>query len=542
MPAKPRSKHLVALDWDAHTLRVVHALITKRGLKIDRLLSVAIPSTVDTANPEQMGLHIRRTLDQESITVRHVVVDVPRDQAILKTLKLPTTEPDVLPGMVQIQIAKELPFPVAEAVIDFAVASEARNLPSGDVLVAAVRREVLAHYEATCEVAGLRLERVGLRPYATKIAVEALLRPTMPERVLFIDVRPTFMEIDVLKGTALAFSRSASVSIQADGSGSGKGSILSISGESEPDTPAIEVTSSGLMGESGGSGSSIDELVLEVTRSIEAYRAGDPGAGIDHVVIGGDVGVEEELADAIQKRLDLTTQLYNPASSFGWEPDEGAAASAFAASLGLVLGHADEDTLHFDFLHPKRTVSVVKERLRKAPLVAAVVVLFMAACGVGFAQATKPGRQKLAEIESQISDLRTDKRTNEKFLLLMDRIREFDGEQHVWVDVLYDIISLLPSNQELVLKHIDVNQKEGRVTLKTKTVKRDIPTAILRTLHEFVRDGREGPRFQGNIGPQIQKKGEMYPYQQDLRITILKDKPWKKKSKKPRSGDQRSGD
>ena len=53
-------------------------------------------------------------------------------------------------------------------------------------------------------------------------------------------------------------------------------------------------------------------------------------------MIGGDVGIEERLAEAIQARLNITTELYNPATTFGWEPDEGAAASAFSATLGLV--------------------------------------------------------------------------------------------------------------------------------------------------------------------------------------------------------------
>ena len=93
MSARPRAKKIIAIDWDARTLRVVHAFLGKRGVKVDRLLSVAIPTSVDPTNPEQMGRHIRRTLDQEGIGTRNAVVDVPRDQAILKTLKLPAAKP-----------------------------------------------------------------------------------------------------------------------------------------------------------------------------------------------------------------------------------------------------------------------------------------------------------------------------------------------------------------------------------------------------------------------------------------------------------------
>jgi hypothetical protein len=39
---KPSPKKIVAVDWDTHTLRIVHAVLGKRGVKIDRLLSTAI--------------------------------------------------------------------------------------------------------------------------------------------------------------------------------------------------------------------------------------------------------------------------------------------------------------------------------------------------------------------------------------------------------------------------------------------------------------------------------------------------------------------
>ena len=188
----------------------------KRGVEIDEVRSVTIPHGLDTRDPQHLGRHIRRVLEEEEIGTKHAIVDIPRDQATLNTLMLPAASPEELPGMVEIQIAKELPFAVSDAAVDF-VAGE----PKGDtntiaVQVAAVRREALEQYEATFAAAGLRLERVGLRPYANRVAVCELLKHAMPDRVMFIDVRPTLTEIDVLKHSSLAFSRAASVLIPPD--------------------------------------------------------------------------------------------------------------------------------------------------------------------------------------------------------------------------------------------------------------------------------------------------------------------------------------
>jgi type IV pilus assembly protein PilM len=518
---------VVSVDWDTRSLRVTHALLGKRGVKIDRLLSVAMPPEVDPTDAEQLGRHIRRTLDQEGISTRQAVVDIPRDQAILKTLQLPTTQPDELPGMVEIQIAKELPFPVSEAVIDFAIGPRLaqEDTPRGEVLVAAIRRELLEQYSATFHAAGLRLERIGLRPYANKVAVCEMLRHAMPERVLFIDVRPTFMEIDVLRDGALAFSRSASVTIP---DGLGESAVLSLAAaeRDDGDSGADEAR------ESPRLQSVIHGLVLEVTRSIEAYRAGDHGATIDHVVIAGDVGVEDALAEAIQKRLNLTTEMYNPAGTFGWAPDEGAGAAAFAASLGLVIGHVEDGAEQLNFLAPKKTVSATEQRLKKAPIAAAVVVLFAAAAAVAFAAYTKSDREQLAALEQRIDDLRERQGANKKFLEVVEEIEAFDEGQCVWVDLLYEVIALLPDNEELLVNNVDMNQKERRITLKTRAKRRETATEVIHGMEAYRRDGRDKQRFRVSMGPQTQRRDE-YPFSQDLRVWILDDEPDRKESSRP---------
>ncbi len=530
MVGRAPSRKVVAIDWDARTLRVVHAFVGKRGIKIDRILSAAIPADVDLANPQLLGRHIRRVLDQEQIATKHAVVDIPRDQAILKTLALPTLAPEELPGMVEIQIAKELPFAAGEAVIDFTVGRSDAGSTS-DVLVAAVRREVVRQYEATFSVAGLTLDRIGLRPYANTMALAELLKHAMPERVLFIDVRPALTEIDILRHGMLTFSRAASVMIPKDWKASETAPRLSLVREGvEPEGVDDAIATEPFPAKA--SDHVIQSLLVEVTRSIEAYRVNDAGAAIDQVVIAGDLGVEEALAEAIHKRLGIHTELYNPAASFGWEPDEGAGASAFSSTLGLVFGQAAVGTAHFDFLHPKKRVSVAKERLRKAPIAAAVAFLFVTASVVAFAQTTKPQRTQLASIEQQIKELESKRGDNKKFMELVERIRTFDGDQHIWVDVLYDMILVLPTTEQLVITQLDLNQEDGRLTLKTKAKARDTATIAVRRLEEFRREGRDRPRFKVSIGPQSEKKGEKYPYVQDLRITVLYDEAPKKGTKK----------
>ncbi len=538
MSARRGKRKVLAIDWDTRTLRIAHALVSSRGVKIDRLLNVGIPTEVDPNDAQQFGAHIRRALDQEGITTKHAAVDIPRDQAVLNTLTLPMAVPDELPGMVQIQIAKELPFPVIDAAVDYTVGFPVGDGMSSEVLVAAIRREVLSQYEAIFSAADLKLERVGLRPYANKVAVCELLKHAMPHLVLFIDVRPTFMEISVLRQGALVFSRAASVAMSAGEDLTGASASLS-----EPiplATNAVDATLKFTNVEAQpSSASAMVALLMEVTRSIEAYRASDAGAEIDHVVIAGDTGMESLLSDAIQARLHVTTEMYNPARTFGWEPDEGADAAAFAAVMGLVLSDAGEDQLHFDFLHPKKTESAARKRLKKAPLIAAAAMLFIVAGVVGVVKFTANDRARLTDLDARIAELTGHRKDNRKFLKLYEQLNDFDKSQRVWVDVLLDVLSNFPSNEEMIFDRIDLKQSKvgakadepARIIIRTRCKHRATPGELIESLHAYVPEQGHW-RIRANMGSQSPNMRESYPYAQDIRIEIVSVKESGKKRRK----------
>ena len=71
-------RQLVSLDWDVRTLRVVHFTMgSKGGVRIRKVLSVALPSDMRAGDSVAFGQLIRRVLERERIGARRMVVDVP---------------------------------------------------------------------------------------------------------------------------------------------------------------------------------------------------------------------------------------------------------------------------------------------------------------------------------------------------------------------------------------------------------------------------------------------------------------------------------
>jgi type IV pilus assembly protein PilM len=511
-------KDFLTVDWDARTLRIVHAVGGKR-IEIVDSFSAPIPAGTNLGNAEAIGRLIRQSLDQRKIKATRMIVDIPRDQVSLIPLTVPNAAPNDLPSIIEFQVSKELPFGLADAVIDYAVSGEDGTAGTCDVLVSAVRKEVLEFYRQVAHFAGLELKRVGLRPYANAIAVTEVLRRAMPERVLFIEVGPALTEIDILRFGRLMYSRAASVAVPTWTDGTPR--------ESAELPGAIRFPG---VGEQRDRAALISDLLMEVTRevtrSIEDYRAKarDPGATIDHVVVGGASGIEEELAEALQKRLNATAETYNPATVFGWSPDDGAAACAFAAALGLALGHAAEGRLQIDFLHPKKAVTKARQQIRRAPVMAAAVVVFALVGVAWYIKFVRPQYVELAAIEKRIAAQNREKKAQDELAKLVQAAESFDRGQVVWIDALHDLVDAVPDNKELVIARIDMTQRDRTINVKMNGKQMGTGGIAVAALDEYrLPDGAR--RFDAK-GRQVNEAASgNYPFAGQIVINILDEKP-----------------
>ncbi len=522
-------KSTLSVDWDTRALRIVHARIRGQSVNIDQVLSVAIPPDVRITEAESIGTFIGRAVAKAKIGTKRVAVDIPRERVNFHTLKLPNASLDDLAGMVAFQIPKELHFPIDQAVVDFTVPLEkAAEGDTNDVLVAAVHKEELQFYRDVFEHAGLKLQRVGLRPNANQFAVNALLKATPYDRVLFVDVGPTTTEIDVLHQGHLVFSRAADVEIPARfDPPSSVADVDAVSAEQGLTLLTSPVQEGGTLGRIER------ELMIEVTRSIEAYRADNPGGSIEHAVIGGSCDIEDVLSEAIQTRFKITAQPYNPATCFGWDADRGSAAGAFAATLGLVLSQAYEPQLKFDFLSPKKPVSQAARRIRRAPMAAATAVLFVVAGIVFYVTYLSPQNEMRDELRANLAKVEESLEEHEEFIELVGAIQDYEKHRIVWIDELHELVSALPDDKQIVLDGIDMSWKNQsmKIPFRGKDIKTGSEAAAM--LRAFHLADSERRQFDVKLGDSNPKGTGKYPYSGRFDIKIV-DREWPDGKKKRR--------
>ncbi len=436
-------RKVLAIDWDRESIRIMHAKTGKKGPRRIRAFLVPIPEVVDVDDPESLGHFIAAALKQRRIHTRRAIMAIPREKAVLNTLTLPKVPIEEMPSVVHFQITKELPFAMEEAKIDFASFPAGPETENVDVLVAAVRNDELDHYKSVCQNARLELERIGLRPYANNVAVTYGRDIERIGCMLMMDIGPVLTEINLIRKGHLTFSRAASVNVPVMPRAHDKTNDLR-----GPAPVHIAPTDAEVQ-------EAVNNLLLEVTRTIEAYRVSNPGAEIDQIVVAGSCGIEETLRHEAAQRFGAPAKLYNPGEMFDSLKDRSGQLTAFGASMGLIIGHGAEGVLHFDFLHPKEPTKVVSAKVRKIPVVAATVLVFALAALVFQTQKSSENKRKLDELKPLIKKRTDEQKALKAFGADIDQALSWRNREVVWLDQLAVITELFPNAQDAYVAKLD---------------------------------------------------------------------------------------
>lgn len=444
---------VLCIDWDERSLRLVAAGPSRGGVRVRNAVCVELTAAPD--DPAALGEFIRRTMAEHRIRARRAFVTVPRQDALLNLLSLPNGTCDELAAMVHIQIAKDLPFAKDQTVIDFAVAPQPDNPTNVDVWVAAVRNSVIDHYRQVMIAAGIRLERLGLRPYANMAALNAVVEPA--GRTLMVDIGPSMTEINLFRDGRLAYSRSATVSIPADGQLTAGSPVM-------------------------------DTLLVEVNRTIAAYRSTDTAGRVDRVVLAGTAKLDESVVQAFLDRFGAPTAIFDVTAAMRWRSGHPAAAP-FSAAIGMAVGMSAENLNYFNLLAPKEPEGERRERIRQVPYKAAVIIALLAAGSVAAYYPFYKLGKETAEVQANIDDLNKDKKERDELEAYLGQVQGWQAKNAFWVDHLSRIAKVFPSTKEGYITKIDFNEK-GEIKLDILATDRFVAGKIVHAVQEIEEKGK----------------------------------------------------
>lgn len=474
-----------ALDVDGAVLRVVQT--TPRGSRtaITRIQAerLDLPADADRSDPVVMGKAIAKALDRLRVKPSSVVMGVPRASVVLRTLTLPVLEETrELASMVYLQVGRDLPFRQDEAVIDFKVRrladepttteteaksdagtddAKAEPAPAAklEVLVAAIKREVVEFYQKTANEAGLKLAALGLLSQGNARCLDACRVAEGKEAVALVSLRPDEVGIDVVAQQSLLFSRGAAIKPR-----------------TEPAEPAETPASPTIAGTTGGevaAGDSavppsppetfVDLVAIEVVRSLHSYGGLEPNNPPAKVIVVGATGHEPAVVEALQYRLSTPCTWLDVAGTMELPKAAREHAAGSIASIGLALGVNDPQGLPFDFLNPKRPpVQRDMKRIRlmgTLAMVAAAIILMLAVRK----HLIRKHEAIRAQVEAELTEAKKKQPIYAQMRLQALSINSWVNDAENWLQHYAYLSAILPASEEVYITSFSVS---GRSTIR----------------------------------------------------------------------------
>ena len=341
----------IGLDIGTSGVRAAELSFGKQGVTLQKFGQVAVPEGSvrdgEVVDAKAVAAAVRQLWQATKFSHKNVVLGVANQRVIVRQVALPYMPASDLQKALPFQVQDFLPMPVDQAVLDFHVldtvtdASGERQLQG--LLVAASRETVLANVQCV-EQAGLKVSMVDLTSFAVlrsigkrtdvEVTTEALV--DIGARVTNIVVHsagvPRFVRILLMGGQDITDSvaeRLGVPQLEAEGLKQELG-LLGAAGDLANAARAVETTAS--------------TFVDEVRGSLDYYRASNPDAPVERLVVSGGGSLLRGLADRLGSATRLPVKAGDPMASMhigktGLDEDQLAVVQPLAAvPVGLALG------------------------------------------------------------------------------------------------------------------------------------------------------------------------------------------------------------
>jgi len=438
-------KSFLVVDFGATNLKLAQFELTEAGgLSFTQygFKSLGQDGTQEATREAAMLKGMQEMLSKHSYDSRNVNVCAPGYHTFSKFVKLPPVDTSKVTQIIQYEAQQNVPFPLEEVVWDYQILGAA---PTGEleVLLVAVKSDVVESLFRIAEKAGLRLQLVDVSPAALCNAF----------RYNYGDLEGCTMLLDIgAKTSNLLFFEKGSVysrginiganSITQDFAKESKlpydeaervkilEGFVSLGGAyEEPENPhqaAISKIARQVL----------TRLHIQVNQTIQFYRGQQGGSPPERLFLSGGATSMPYTAQFFSEKLNLHVEYFNPLRNLHIDPGLSREELAKVAySLGEVVGLGLRNLAHCPVelnLMPKSSLKR-REFAQKKPYLAASVfclILIVFAYGLFFDRVADEKAKALALLKPKVTKLQVDEQKLKEAMSAMRRAQQ-EAEQFI---------------------------------------------------------------------------------------------------------------
>ena len=205
-----REGRYVSLDIGSSTLKLLEVEGTPTDLTINCFGSAPLPASAVQNNmivePEGVAGVIRGLLHKMGVSAHEAITAVPGPAVIIKKLQLPTQAPNELENAVLFEAGNFIPESLENVNLDYMVTDVLEKERQFEVLLVAVKRDIINSYTNTLQIAGLEPVVVDVDYFALENMYDLNYPPSENQIVALVNIGARYSCMNILRGGRSTFT------------------------------------------------------------------------------------------------------------------------------------------------------------------------------------------------------------------------------------------------------------------------------------------------------------------------------------------------
>ncbi|MGB7949452.1 MAG: type IV pilus assembly protein PilM, partial [Candidatus Binatia bacterium] len=335
----------VAFDIGSSSVKMVEAAVDKSGCQLLNVGIAPLPQGAVQNNmvvePGWVAAAIRKLVQDNGVRSSKVISAVPGRAVIIKKIQMPRQDNDELEANVEFEANKLIPENLENVNIDYQVLGYLEGGNKMEVLLVAVKKEIVNSFTDVIEAAGLAPAIIDVDYFAMESMYETNYEPQASGEVVgLIHIGARYTSINVLSNGISTFT--GDLPVGGEEFTDTLRRTMQISGE---DAETLKLTGL-LQGKNGSDGEALlrpatESLAEDVQRTLSLYGAIASEEGIRNIYLTGGGAKLSGLTSVMRERLGVPVELADPFRNFRVNKsiDRGSLAE-LAPLLGVAVGLA----------------------------------------------------------------------------------------------------------------------------------------------------------------------------------------------------------
>jgi len=310
------NKSPIGLDIGSSFLKAVQVKDVKGGyeLALFDLLPIAPELIVDGAVIDSLRLvdFLKEIRSKAKMKTKDCVISMSgHSSVIIKRITLPEMSEEELSESIRFEAEQYVPFDIDDVNIDFQILGPKEEMGQMDVLLVAVKKDIVNEYVTVVKEAGLNPIIVDVDAFALENMYEVNYDIQPESNVALVNIGASTITLNILKGGLSAFTRDSAIG----------GNIITeaLQKEFNLSYDAAEKLKFGQPVEEASSEeamsviySAAEDIFSEISRSIEYFRSTSLQEDIGEVILSGGSALIKNFDEMLAQRINVNVSMVQP--------------------------------------------------------------------------------------------------------------------------------------------------------------------------------------------------------------------------------------